>query len=893
MAKKSHLFLNNPEGISKKFARDRGANQKLETKEAMTYQPQKIKLRSCYIAFNNDRLERIANRLLNIPQHIECVEIDFFIIFGDSDQYKTQDSFKKRFGLVPLHLSNFNRTVLFAITDAEKFQKFITLLNEFCNSDVNTQPSGQHYAIITLIYHLKFWSSEAMIGFYQENVVLSLINNTAEIDVEYELIKASLFAYLTQLKQQNQIEDFKTDGDHSIEIKGLGDDVLKSITNNFDILYKVQSLRTVTVKPDNFGTGQLSWDIEISPPNHHQVIAILDNGVRRIAPLKDIILPNGYDLTGNPNPDPCRTNHSHGTVVASLAAVGERLFDTAQNQFVADARILPMKIIENFDGTFNIYDMLEGIKNAAAGGTRIFNLSVCGPGKLYNSDYSVFAYHLDKLAYEYDILIFIAAGNLDEDDILAMQSDEQAQHYNHQYPHHFYGPDALSEVHSCESTNICIPAESFNNVTVGAIAENFREGTQTHLTLSKELPAFYTRKNHRNYLAKINGANFTKNQINRNINKPDIVMPGGDRLEAYAAMQVMGFGEQGNDFFNFDSGTSFASPLAANLAAKILNLYSDLNMQSVKALIINGAERGLNASFLNNHVCNIKNSLSQAVYQRNFDELVQKEKTAISSKISIDHLYRNIVGYGRPNLEKVLYSDDKRVSILLQGSISLDTHKAIPINIPSYLLDGDGTKRLKLKATLCYKIFPVWGNQLGYNPVHISFNFAKSMALNNPELGADILADRKHDFFNQFYTPDILNEPDKDKQSAMKTAARNKQTGVKSKMDSWSEDFFPAVNKPFSNVQKLTLNIAKDEIDKVQNQILLVLRCAAKPVLDNETQAWINQEDEQSFSIVISVEEDCSQFGGTSLYDELINVNTLEPIADLNAGLENIAEANA
>ena len=370
-------------------------------------------------------------------------------------------------------------------------------------------------------------------------------------------------------------------------------------------------------------------------------------------------------------------------------------------------------------------------------------------------------------------------------------------------------------------------------------------------------------------------------------------MPGGDRLGVDAAMQVMGFGEQGNDFFNFDSGTSLATPLAANLAAKILNIYPDLNMQSVKALIINGAERSLNASFLNNHISNIKNRLSNEIYQKDFDELVKKEKTAISNKISAEHLYRNIAGYGKPNLDKVLYSDDKHVSILLQGTISSDTHKAIPINIPPYLLAGNGSKRLKLKATLCYKIFPVWGNQLGYNPVHISFNFAKSVALNDPHLGVDIIADRKHVFFNQFYTPDILNELDDDKRSAMKTAVRNKQTGVKSKMASWSEDFFPAVNKPFSNVQQLTLHITKDEIDKVKNQILLVLRCAAKPNLDIETQAWLDQQQEQSFSIVIAIEEETSEFGATSLYDQMVNVNTLEPIANLDAGLENIGEAEA
>lgn len=39
-----------------------------------------------------------------------------------------------------------------------------------------------------------------------------------------------------------------------------------------------------------------------------------------------------------------------------------------------------------------------------------------------------------------------------------------------------------------------------------------------------------------------------------------------------------------------NSGTSYATPLAANIAAKIVSKYPNINMQSVKALMINSAE---------------------------------------------------------------------------------------------------------------------------------------------------------------------------------------------------------------------------------------------------------------------------------------------------------------
>src|SRR5690606_38889419 len=114
-------------------------------------------------------------------------------------------------------------------------------------------------------------------------------------------------------------------------------------------------------------------------------------------------------------------------------------------------------------------------------------------GKGYNEAPSLFAYLLDKLAYELDILIFIAAGNMEYTDLVEMQQDP---HDLHNYPNHFYSPDESSDIHSCEFTNICIPAESMNHISVGALADNLRPESRTDLSLDKDLPAYYTRKNH-------------------------------------------------------------------------------------------------------------------------------------------------------------------------------------------------------------------------------------------------------------------------------------------------------------------------------------------------------------------------------------------------------------
>ena len=100
---------------------------------------------------------------------------------------------------------------------------------------------------------------------------------------------------------------------------------------------------------------------------------------------------------------------------------------------------------------------------------------------------------------------------------------------------------------------------------------------------------------------------------------------------------------------------------------------------------------------------------------------------------------------------------------------------------------------------------------LGYNPLHISFNFIKSLKVDNPVLTADIISDKTHRFYNDH--PRGISDIKKIAE------ARNQSLGIKKKIESWSEDFYPPSSKPFSNTQQLNLNITKAEIEKVNKQI--------------------------------------------------------------------------
>src|SRR5690606_8262674 len=107
------------------------------------------------------------------------------------------------------------------------------------------------------------------------------------------------------------------------------------------------------------------------------------------------------------------------------------------------------------------------------------------------------------------------------------------------------------------------------------------------------------------------------------------------------------------EFFAKATGTSYSAPLIANLAAKILNVYPALRMQSVKALIINAASTPNLATF--------------------FDNLPKP----------VTH---HILGYGIPEIKESIFSDDNSVTIVLEDEILPDRIKSYPIHIPEYLL---------------------------------------------------------------------------------------------------------------------------------------------------------------------------------------------------------------
>lgn len=851
---KSHLFLRNEFGTCLEFNRTRGRDEEEETSEdRKDYRQQREKLHRCRIDFEQALEKRHGLRVKNIAiEHFDMLSVDFLKIADDT----LIKQYCQVYGLSELNYTNMNQTVLFAIADENRFND--VFMNQVDSFSAEANSDSTEYKLLTLMADFSYWNSDSMKPFGVTNgdardVLLELVENSPRIAVKHKNIVKAMEDYL----ERKQIT-YKTIEPGIYQIDFIKKDDLDTLLDNFDVIQRIQSLYSVRVRPNAFGDMERVPDATLNLLEGAPSIGIIDTGVQKLAILHPILESNGFDLVNKNDPHPYEidlmSDSSHGTTVATLAAFGNNFYrDMDADTVDADAKIFSIKVQSGETGIVNIADTREAIIKANQEyGIRIFNLSMSVRIKSYNQDISTYAYILDELAFKYDLLIFISVGNLSVDDIENIQdiaanpnTSERVKFFL-KYPNHYYNPFITleeTECHEGECMNLCEPSESMNNMSVGAIAESYNARHGDHgLSLGREFPAYYSRKYHMDYNSLINGTRFKNNQKNKNLFKPDIVMPGGDQLDVESRMLVLSPRSDGISLkMEQNSGTSYAAPLAANIAAKIVRKYPDLNMQSVKALIINSADP-IKTHYLDETIDNLK-----VLDNNSYPDVESHEKLILSRKYSAERLSKYISGHGVPNISKCMDSDDNRCTFVIEGTIAFYSHKVVNLNIPDYLLRySKKDALLTLTATLCYKFNPKRADVLSYCPIHIAFNFGNSMNHDDPKKNAEEYARKR-------------------------ASDNNDRMAIKSGFGSWSDDFYPASSKVFSNVQKMKLNISRNELEKVHNQISIIFRCTGRDYLEGTS---------HPFSFVLTVEQKYSaELVGNSLYDSLEEVNRVEAIA--------------
>jgi Subtilase family len=810
--RKPHLvFTKSQEGVVKYSQPVRYPGDfKDEDFEIKNYTPKKEDFEKSLNAYTKKRQVRNENRNLtiNVPENVEFIIIKFHDYFDSS---KFENLYRAQFGLTNISYEEFNTIGLFAIVDNNLFNIFLNQIYLFLET-VDHSKQVAYNKMIRYIRDFTFYSSEDIVRYdtFETHVVLNIIDNAELFQYYIQPIEKRLIEYL----QEKNVYYFTDIENNKIEILETNEILLKEILDNFDIIHSVNSYLSAIVRPTAFNMKEVvfGFDIINKDDTTLPIIGVIDTGISADNPLKDLIINSdeSYNLT---NTSVFEDSVNHGTGVACFAAIGDKLIPNHNKNINADAKLLSIKIADKSISTIAEKQVIDLIRKAHYEfGIKIFTLTINYKDSLkYNEQVSEYAFSLDNLTFELDILIFISIGNNDD-----LTFNNGSNIVVHTYP----------DIYDKENLNLNSPAESYNNITIGAVAGNFENNSSICFVPDEIYPTLYTKTFHVNW----NHHSINKNRKNKRLYKPDVVYFGGDfdnRLSPeFAGIKTLSNSK--NEAFIKEVGTSYSAPLVANIAAKLLRKYPILynNMQSIKALIINGSK-----------LENIAN---------NFENL--QEST-----------FKNIYGNGIPNVESILFSNDSQCTFILENSIKPDEVKSFEFVLPDYFLKLDRKKGfIKVDATLCYKFKPIKHSHLSYCPIHIAFGLFRNLPLEKNEKQSDGKIEH--------------------------LGINGNKTENYSFAESWSEDYYYKP-KLLSNTQKMSFNFTKKALEEEKCKFKIAINCKLHKLLtDLQKKNYTNQN---SFSLVISLTDLTEEDGhGNSLYDNLEVLNNMNVINSIDLDID-------
>lgn len=822
MAKsKSHLlYTKAPEGTEVfKYSKRGGGNTEEEDAKVKTH---KVDFRSIVSRFRADyklrREER--NSELEIPEEVVCIDIKFWGWFNSSE---FEVKYRADFGLSPIKYSELNTRVLFGVVDMKLFASFIRQIEKYAEAQDGRPTSFNPN--VKYIRHFKFHTSTDILSAFKsldQTIYLNLIDN-----LELDEITARNSARLRQYMAERGFEFSYNPEANQIEILAGNLELIKEISRNFDVVHQINSHNYMITRPGRFGTNVKVYPFEIADPEEDlPIVGVIDTGISVETPLsKMLVNDRTFAINGmDPFIDDADDGYGHGTAVAGLIVLGNQLAGNVQAVLYPQASVLSMKILSGTNGKVRNSDIAGLIRRAVIEhGVKIFNLTICYEEPLATGAvHSDYAFLLDKLSFELDILICICTAN----------GQFNSVSIHEEYPDHFLKDQA----------NFCTPADSMNSLIVGAIGDNLEPEipitAEKYSFSTSHYPAVYARKYHIDYNA--------MSVKNRNVFKPDVVYSGGNytcvkdsfgiTLDSSfeAGLQVLSANRKQPIVRSV--GTSYATPLIANLCANLYKAYPGIRAQTIKALIINSA--------------------AQVKFQKDYGSLKEIHK-------------RFLTGYGRPDIDSLLYSDEGDVTLIFEEKIGVGKVKSMPVQFPDYLTKLDSSAVLKVEATLCFRFLPIQNNQLAYCPVNLAFGFFRNVALVD-----DIEVVQKGRRITKYRGISGGGKPD---------IAINDFI--------WSQDAFGR-SKVLSNTQKMTFNIKKEQLVNESNVIKIGVQCHFHKNLPEYLLTSLPTEYEYSLIVRISEILKKDQQSG-NLYSELMVLNQLELAADIALEGEASAEAEA
>lgn len=454
-----------------------------------------------------------------------------------------------------------------------------------------------------------------------------------------------------------------------------------------DAVLELETVRIVELPPALYLESS-EYDVELSnltiqgPVDANApTIAVLDSGVIAGHPL--IAPALGDEALFVPGAD-VSDNTGHGSAVAGFALYGDVEHCLQQRRFETTLRLLSGKVLSGnnqYDRRLIAGQVIEAVNYFHAEfGCRIFNISFGDAQQPYDGRHvRGLAVVLDELARDQDVVFVVSAGNF-------TGTDDVPQSWRDEYPSYLFTQEA----------RIIDPAPALNAITVGSLAryDVNRQGVR------------YPRDVNNQPIARVDELSpFTRTGPGPNgAIKPELVEYGGNiavDLRAGGRPRVnppdpniseisLKHSYVGDRLFCPVIGTSFAAPKVSHIAARLLTVYPDASANLVRALLL------LNATWPNN---------ARALLQ-NLGE-------------SVDENAFYSYGYGRPDIDKTLYSSEVCVTLLAEETIGVDQTHFFEIPLPEDFLTTGKCER-SVRVALAYYP-PCRSTRKNYKGSKISF----------------------------------------------------------------------------------------------------------------------------------------------------------------------------
>lgn len=424
---------------------------------------------------------------------------------------------------------------------------------------------------------------------------------------------------------------------------------------------------------------------EVPPPEASAPgITVLDSGLNTNHPLLGPAVGDAQSFLPGLGPE---DENGHGTMVAGLVLYGDVEQQLRSGRFIPELRLFSGRITDasNYSPGFLENRLIEAVDYFTKEyGCKIFNLSIGDVQKPYTGGHvRGLAAVLDTLVRQYNVLFVVSAGNF-------WGTEEFPKDWRGQYPDYLLTDEA----------RIIDPAPALNVLTVGSLAKYEQP------RLGQRFP------NDVNYqpVARCDQPSpFTRSGPGPgDAIKPEVVEYGGNfsvdlRTQPNKLLPNDLLGElstfheyTGGRLFVVDAGTSFATPKVAHLAGRLLKRYPEAGPNLLRALIV-----------------------AHAAIPDASRELLQDDSKEM-----------NLVGYGKPDWDSVIYSVDSRVTLYCQEKISGQTHHFYEIPLPEDFFGGRARRKRYITVALAHMPL-VRRTRIEYKGSNINFRVVRARYLDD------------------------------------------------------------------------------------------------------------------------------------------------------------------